>query len=61
MGGDDVGSRSPFSTKRLCVMGSLHPLHSCLTVPKSHHKCNEWSGNMQIGIHCPEWSSQAEF
>ena len=54
--------RSTLCTPRLGEFGCVHPFHSSLPVPMSHHEYNKLHDKIQIGIKQLEWSPhQAEF
>ena len=60
-GGDDFfGLRSPLFTPRLSLFGWMHPHHRSLTVLMSLYEYDKWSDKVEMGIHCLQWSQQAQ-
>eukprot|EP00956_Cyclotella_meneghiniana_P032793 scaffold91496_cov52-Cyclotella_meneghiniana.AAC.1 len=41
--------------------GSVQSLHSSWTVPMHQHMYIEWQEKVEIGIHCLQWSPEADF
>ena len=42
--------RHPLLTPRSSVFVPIQAINSSLTLPMSHHECNEWLDNVEIGI-----------
>ena len=55
-----IGLHPPFIL-RLSGFGLIQAIHISLTLPMSHHKHNEWSHKVEIGIHLPQPSQHLTF
>ena len=58
-GGGTSGLRSSLFIIRWFAFGSVWAIPCSRAAPMSYHRYNKWWYNIEIGIHCLQWSPQA--